>query len=148
MEKPPRDSYYELSYYTLEHPDKMYFIHQHFIDASTAQEADHSTKPIAITFALAGLYLFIEKNYSGKQVQMAHVQMSRNKKAWPTIKLPTKRGDITILEVLQTPSGIERDIMIRNWCISVWHAYEDCHEMIAAYVNSMSLTKAPGTKDH
>jgi len=140
MSKTDKELFYELTYYTLEHPDKIYFIHQHVVDVYTAQRADENTKPIAITFALAGLYLFLEKSYTGKQVQLAHIQMSQNKKVWPAIKLPEYRGEITILKVLEAPPGMERDIMIKKWCISVWEAYKDCHEVISTYVNSFPTT--------
>ncbi|MGB4837418.1 MAG: hypothetical protein WBP08_00365 [Saprospiraceae bacterium] len=55
------EEFYELSYYTLGHKDMGYFIHQHIVDAYQAQTADKDTKPIAITFALVGLYLYLEK---------------------------------------------------------------------------------------
>jgi hypothetical protein len=141
MKRSDQDLYNELAYYTLEHHDKKYFIHQHVVDAYTAQNADNNIKPIAIAFALVGLYLQIEQNYSGKQVQMAHIQLSKNKRALPAIKFPEQRGDITISEVLETIPGVERDIMIKKWCISVWEAYKNSHETIAAYVNSFRLTK-------
>lgn len=134
MKKSDQDLYYELTYYTLAHPDMKYFIHQHVVDAYTAQKASVNTKPIAIIFALAGLYLFIEKNFSGKQVQNAHLQMSKNKKDWPPIKLPKHRGTITISKVLDVPPGTERDAMIKRWCISVWQAFEESHEAIASLV--------------
>jgi hypothetical protein len=130
------EQYNELSYYTLGHPDKKYFIHQHLVDAYTAQKADENTKPIAITFALVGLYLYVEKNYSGKQVQIAHVRMSKYKKVWSDIKLPEKRGDITISKVLNTTPGTERDLMIKRWCISVWQAFEESHKTITSLVNT------------
>lgn len=136
MKKSDQDLYNELAYYTLDHPDKIYFIHQHVVDAYTAQHADDKTKPIAITFALAGLYLFIEKNYSGKQVQMAHLRMSKNRKVWPAIKLPGQRGEISILKVLAIPPGKQRDLMIKRWCNSVWQAFEESHEIIASLVKS------------
>ena len=136
MKKSDKDLYNELAYYTLDHPDKIYFIHQHVVDAYTAQHADDKTKPIAITFALAGLYLFIEKNYSGKQVQMAHIQMSKNKKVWPAFKLPEQRGEISILEVMETPPGVQRDLKIKSWCNSVWQAFDGCHEIIASHVRT------------
>ncbi len=66
-----QEQYYELSFYTLAHPDKD-FIHQHIVDAYAAQTASEKTKPITIYFSLAGLYLFIEKDYTGRQVQKAH----------------------------------------------------------------------------
>ena|ERR1035437_1812829 len=136
MKKSDQDLYYELAYYTPDHPDKIYFIHQHVVDAYTAQHSDDKTKPIAITFALAGLYLFIEKNYSGKQVQMAHVRMSKNKKVWPVVSLPDQKGEISILNVLDTPPGKQHDLMIKLWCNSVWQAFDENHETIASLVKT------------
>ena len=136
METADHDLYNELAYYTLGHPDKIYFIHQHVVDAYTAQHADDKTKPIAIIFALAGLYLYLEKNYTGKQVQNAHIQMSKNKKIWPFIKIPEQKGEITILKVLDTPPGKERDLMIKKWCHSVWQAYENSHASIESLVRA------------
>ncbi len=133
MGKSNLDLYYELTYYTLEHPDKIYFIHQHIVDCYTAQNADDNTKPIAITFALVGLYLYIEKDYSGRQVQVAHVQLSKYNKVFPPVKPPKQKGEITILEVLETPPGKERDFMIKKWCTSVWQAYKEYHDTIATY---------------
>jgi hypothetical protein len=134
MRTSDQDKYYQLSYYTLEHPDKDYFIHQHIVDAYTAQKADENSKPISIIFSLAGLYLYLERNYSGRQVQLAHMKMAGNKKGWPIIKLPVYRGEITVSEVLATPAGSRRDNMIREWCSSVWQAYTNSHGSIAALV--------------
>jgi hypothetical protein len=53
------DAYHELCGYTLTHGDAA-FIHQHVVDAFAAQHADAHSKPIGITFALAGLYLHLE----------------------------------------------------------------------------------------
>ncbi|HEX6716913.1 MAG TPA: DUF5946 family protein, partial [Pyrinomonadaceae bacterium] len=67
-----QEKFYELSYYTLAHQEPA-FIHQHIVDAFTAQTADQNTKPIAVAFALIGLCLYLEKNCTGKQVQLAHM---------------------------------------------------------------------------
>jgi len=123
------ERYSELSFYTLAHANKD-FIHQHFVDVYTAQNADEYTKPIAITFALVGLFLFIEKGYTGRQVQQVHMQMAKNKRVWPTFTLPEKRGDITIVDVLQTPAVKSRDEMIKKWCETVWEAYRDNHVIV------------------
>jgi hypothetical protein len=106
----PQHQFHELSFYTLAHPDTVYFIHQHAVDAFAAQAADENTKPIKLTFALIGLYLFLKKGYIGKQVQNAHVKLSQNKKVWPSLELPEKRGAVTV---------------------SVWDAYENWHHAIA-----------------
>jgi hypothetical protein len=135
MQPSSQDQFNEVSFYTLAHADTIYFIHQHIVDAYQAQMADSNTKPIALTFSLAGLYLFLEKNYSGRQVQQAHMKLAQNKKAWPQFELPKNRGEITVATVLAATPGKERDLMIRKWCESVWQAYKSSHQTIASLVN-------------
>lgn len=133
-----QEAYNELSYYTLAHTDSS-FIHQHIVDAFAAQSADEHTKPIRITFALIGLYLYIEKKYTGKQVQIAHTYMAKEKMVWPTFTLPKDRGNITVTDVLDTPAGEERDTLIQTWCSLVWRTYDESHEKIASLVRDAHL---------
>lgn len=128
--------YNELACYTLSLADKE-FIHQHIVDAFGAQRADKNTKPIGITFALAGLYLYLEKNYTGRQVQLAHIQMAKRKRKWPIFDLPEYRGDITAADVLNTAQGKEREEKIRIWCMTVWNAYRQSHVIVAGLVNDL-----------
>jgi hypothetical protein len=128
----PTGEFNELLFYTLGHPDKEYFIHQHGVDAFQAQTADEGTKPIGLVFSLIGLYLFLEKGYTGKEVQRAHMKMAEHKKTWPRLPLPYERGEITVTDVLNATPGQERDLMIKSWCVSVWNAYHDWHPTIAA----------------
>ena len=127
--KTEQELYDELRYYTLSHPDPR-FIHQHVVDAWAAQTASPASKPINITFALIGLYLYLEKGYSGKEVQVAHMQLAKAKRKWPTFKLPDTRGDIAVSDVLATPPGPERDRKIQEWCASVWAAYSQSREQV------------------
>jgi hypothetical protein len=133
---PDQEEYDALSFYTLSHPDADYFIHQHFVDAFSAQNADATTKAISIIFSLVGLYLLIEKKYSGKQVQRFHIRMAEDKKTWPDIALPEHRGDLRIRDVNDAPAGKERDEMIKKWCFSVWEVYKDNHKTIQSLVLS------------
>ena len=41
--------YAELAYYTLSHPDKEYFIHQHLVDAYLAEFADENEESLCLT---------------------------------------------------------------------------------------------------
>lgn len=116
------DAYHELSAYTLGHGG-LSFIHQHVVDAWAAQHADEGTKPIGLTFALVGLYLHLEKGFSGRQVQRAHMQMGREKRQWPGFILPAQRGAVTAIDVIAAPEGPERDKAIDEWCRSVWEAF-------------------------
>src|ERR1700723_2012267 len=117
-----QDAYDELQCYTLAHGDPS-FIHQNVVDAFTAQHANERTKPIALTFALVGLYLHIEKHYSGKQVQRAHMGLARQKNPWPTFPLPEARGNVSAIQVMAAPDGPQRDQLIHVWCASVWEAF-------------------------
>jgi len=138
-----QEQYYELSYYTLAHPDPR-FIHQHIVDAFAAQTANQDTKRIAITFALIGLYLFLEKNYTGKQVQLAHMRLATHKREWPKFDLPESRGEIRVADVLSEPAGEKRDAMIHSWCASVWQAYRENHQQVAALVSNYLVEPKDG----
>jgi hypothetical protein len=134
MQRSTQDQFNELSFYTLAHPDMIYFIHQHVVDAYQAQMANEKTKPIGLTFSLIGLYLYLEKDYTGRQVQQAHMKLAQNKKVWPAFELPISRGEITVSQVLHTAPGAERDSMIKEWCKSVWYSYKNSHETVASLV--------------
>ena len=126
--------FHELSFYTLAHPDKDYFIHQHIVDAFACQTADSETKPIKLLFGLVGLYLYVECQYTGKAVQKAHMMLAQHKKNWPSLTLPTDKGSIRAVDVLQSNEGMNRDNMIRKWCECVWSAYTENHDKIRTYI--------------
>jgi hypothetical protein len=125
------DLYNELAFYTLAHPDPA-FLHQLVVDTYTAQSASEGTKPIAVVFALIGLYLHVEKGYTGKQVQRAHMQLAKWPNAWPKLPLPQHRGEIRIELVLATEPGPAREAMIDRWCASVWESWQDSRPAIIA----------------
>ncbi len=124
-----QDAYDELQCYTLAHADPA-FVHQHVVDAWAAQHADDQTKPIALAFALFGLYLHVEKGLSGRHVQRAHMALARRGKTWPAFTLPPQRGAITALRVMASAAGPERDAAIDAWCRSVWAAFHESHKEI------------------
>jgi hypothetical protein len=135
QERYEQEMFYKLSYYTTAHPDPS-FIHQYAVDAFEAHYAHENTKPITITFALIGLYLHIEKNFSGKEVQQAHIKLGKHRKQWPTFNLPDYRGDITIYDVIAVPEGTERDEAILKWSGSVWEAYNENHKKVVDLVQT------------
>lgn len=131
-------AYDELQAYTLAHGDAA-FIHQHVVDAWASQHADEQTKPIALTFALIGLYLHVERGFSGRQVQRAHRTLARRKRSWPSFSLPQERGSITASRVMAAPAGPERDRAIDVWCASVWAAFGDSHRAVAELVEEHGI---------
>lgn len=132
------DAYHELCAYTLGRGDAN-FIHQHVVDAFAAQHAGEQSKPIGVTFALVGLYLMIEKQWTGKQVQRTHMQLARHKTPWPVFEMPHNRGTMTAIEVMAAPEGPERDQAIHAWCASVWAALSSHREDVASLLQQHGI---------
>jgi len=125
-----RDLFYELSAYTLSHEDPR-FIHQHVVDAYAAQHAAVNSKPIATTAALIGLHLFVEKGYSGRQVQRVHMRLGNRMKAWPEFAPPSERAGVNVAIVTAAPPGPGRDRRIEEWARSVWGTWAAVHSLVA-----------------
>jgi hypothetical protein len=132
------DAYNELCAYTLQRLDAA-FIHQHVVDAFAAQRATGLTKPINVAFSLAGLYLHVEKGFSGRQVQRAHMQLARRKRSWPTFVLPDDRGGLTVFDVMAVPAGAGRDELIDAWCASVWAAFAANRSAVIEFLRPYDL---------
>ena len=130
--------YEELAFYTLAHGDPA-FIHQHVVDAWMLQTADETTKPIGVTFALAGLFLHVEKHFTGRQVQLAHMKMAKRKREWPKFVLPAHRGSMTAADVLKTQPGPERDKAIYAWAAAVWDAYRSNRDALVGLLREYDL---------
>lgn len=127
-----REAYDEVYAYTMGRPG---FILQHVVDAYSAQTANDETKPMGLIFALVGLYLHVERNVSGDEVQKLHMRMARQKRQWPAIALPPERGSMTAADVLAVPESRERDHAIDEWCRSVWTAFRDSRQTIIDLVS-------------
>jgi hypothetical protein len=123
----------ELSYYTLAHDDPT-FIHQHLVDAYGAQHVRPSASTIGAAFALAGLYLAVERRFTGRQVQKMHMQMARRSKEWPRFDPPENVGPLTVADVLSAEPGPHRDEKLMEWCASVWIAWSSEHPRVRAMV--------------
>jgi hypothetical protein len=105
--------YHELTAYTLGLRDSA-FMHQHVVDAYAAQTADETSKPIAITFALIGLCLYLERGFTGRQVQRVHMLLAQRRRTWPRFLLPTARTSVTVRDVLSANPGSSREMAIHD----------------------------------
>ena len=117
-----QDLYNELTCYSLSHPDRS-FLHQHVVDAAADQLAGRSQRAIGVIFALVGLYLYIEMDFTGKRVQGVHPQLAKRRQQWPQLTPPRKGGDVSVRAVMTATPGKGRDEMIRRCCASVWNAW-------------------------
>ena len=112
----------ELTYYTLAHGDRRFF-HQHAVDAYGAQHLRVGKSTIGGAFTLAGLYLAVEKGFTGRRVQLMHVEMAKRSKEWPRFTPPATLGAMTVADVVAVEPGPERDERLLDWCKSVWAAW-------------------------
>ena len=134
-----QEAWDELAVYTLTRGDPT-FIHQYVVDAFAVQYSDEQTKPIKLTFGLVGLYLKIEKQFTGRRVQLAHMQMGKKKHVWPAFDVPTDRGSMRPSDVIATPAGAERDKAIDAWCISVWTPWQANRGILAELLDKHGIT--------
>lgn len=132
------EAYHELCAYTLTHGDPA-FIHQHVVDAWAAQRAHATTKPIGVFFALVGLYLHVERGWTGREVQRAHMALAKRPEPWPVTQVPATRGAITALDVLAVPPGPSRDAEISRWAASAWEPYGGSRETIEAFLRRRGI---------
>lgn len=128
-----RSTHEELQCYTLTLGDRT-FIHQHVVDAWTAQRAEPGGKPIGLAFALAGLHLHLDRGFTGREVQRAHMAMARATKEWPCFPIPEDRGTVTAIDVMRAAPGPDRVRAIDSWCASVWAAFHESHQAVAEVV--------------
>lgn len=141
-----RDLYHELSFYSLTHPNKDFFIHQYVVDTYTAQHASKEFKPIKNAFALIGLCLLVNYNYNGRQIQQAHMELAKTKRSWPMFLRPEAKAEITISDILLTKTYSSRDELIKKWATSVWQMYKADHQavmqLVLPYIESKKHEKS------
>lgn len=68
-----------------------FFHHQLCVDAYGAQHSGGSVRPITAVFALVGLYLAVERGFTGRQVQIAHMKLVKKagkRTDWPRLEPP------------------------------------------------------------
>lgn len=131
-----RAAYDEIYVYAMGRPG---FILQHVIDAYAVQTAAENPAAIGLVFGLAGLYLHVEKQFSGRQVQQAHQKLGARKRLWPVVVFPEARGHLTACDVLAAPAGRERDAAIEEWCRSVWGAFSHNRRTIVTLLEEYRL---------
>jgi hypothetical protein len=132
------EAYRTLCAYTLTRGDPD-FIHQHVVDAWAAQHASEKSKPIGVAFALVGLYLHVEHQFTGRQVQRAHMTLARDRRPWPVFMLSEDRGTMTVIDVMVAPEGAERDGAIHAWCASVWGALSESRNRVQVMLKQHSI---------
>lgn len=121
-----------------------FFHHQLCVDAYGAQHARGSARPIGPVFALVGLYLAVERGFTGRQVQKARMKLAAKAGKgfdWPRFEPPEPPWEITVAEVMGADEGPERDRMIRAWAESVWLGWARQHDLVRALCGKFDLDR-------
>jgi len=116
------------------------FIHQHVVDTYAAQHAGGKTRNITVIFGLIGLYLTMEKEYTGKEVQRAHMLIAKKRKTWPPLDPPEKTFHVTVADVLRANTDSEKKAAIHRWMTEVWEGWADRHEWIRETTETLLFT--------
>jgi hypothetical protein len=126
--------YHELMAFTLSLRDKD-FPHQVAVDTYAAQHCGPEMKPITISFALIGLYLVFEKGYTGRKVQLAHIQLGKLRKRWPRFDPPPSKAGITVRDVLRDIEPENYNGPFMGWGKAVWDTWTAEHTNIRMLID-------------
>jgi hypothetical protein len=130
--------YNELCAWSLSRGD-VGFVHQFVVDCWALQHATEETKPIGIVFPLVSLCLHLEHGYTGRQAQLAHMQLAKRRKDWPRIPVPKERARFKVSQILTLEVDAARDKAIDGWCAAAWEDWKDAQPTIRELVRSELL---------
>jgi hypothetical protein len=122
----------EVAGYTAAHIGLLENWHQMCVDAYLCQHVGPGTKAISICFGLNGLYMMLERGFTGLQARAAHGYQAENFTAWPRFEPPPDVGPLTAVDVALAGSPEEHVDLVRRWGRQVWDAWSHAHEEIAA----------------
>lgn len=131
----------EVAGFELSDPLLVSRFHQLTVDAYGAQHAGGPTGGIYVAYSLVGLYLALERGWSGTMVRGFHGRMGRPDATWPALPRPPSTGDLTVADVVA--AGVRagsRDghaLLVERWGRSVWEAWAPQQAAVA------SLTERP-----
>lgn len=122
----------ELTARVLQNPAVLGRWHQTSVDAYLLQHVGASTKPLAMNFALNGLYLVLERGWAGTAARAAHQRLSTRvpREEWVRFQPPVDVGVIRVLDVVRVGGVHETAGLIQQWGWSVWRAWGHVHEEV------------------
>jgi hypothetical protein len=126
-------AYHEVCAWSLSRRDG-HFVHQFIVDCWALQHATVGSKPISIVFPLVSLYLHLEHGQSGRQAQLAHMQLAKHRKDWPRMTPPADEIRFSVREVFDLESDAAREQAIHRWCELTWKVWKDSQQVIRELV--------------
>ena len=77
-----------------------------------------------------GLCLTFERGYSGREVQLAHMEMGKSRTAWPVFHPPPIKNMLNVRDALRDNLALDYRELLRNWGSSVWYYWKPEHERV------------------
>jgi hypothetical protein len=116
--------------------------HQLTVDAYGAQHAGPpGGRRSYVAYSLAGLYLALERGWTGIQVRSFHAKMGRPDTTWPELRRPLSTGVLTVADVVaagaRLASADGHAETVERWARSVWDAWADQHEAVRALTHRL-----------
>jgi hypothetical protein len=122
----------EVTSYVMQHAAALGRGHQTCVDAYAAQHVGPRMRPMTVCFALNGLYLVLERGWSGIAARDAHGHLARTvaREVWPSFEAPAGAGQLTVLDVALTDHAQAQAAAIEAWGRSVWATWSHVHDVV------------------
>ena len=126
------DLHGEVTSNVMQHPEVLGRWHQTCVDAYAAQHVGPQTRPMTVCFALNGLYLVLERGWSGIAARDAHGHLARTvvRADWPWFEPPSEAGPLTVLDVALSADPDAQGAAIEAWGRSVWATWSHVHDAV------------------
>lgn len=113
--------------FELAHAELARRFHQLTVDAYGAQHSGGDGRGIRIAYSLVGLYLALDRGWTGEAVRGAHQRMGRPQPHWPAFTRPAQVGLLTVLDVAEAGvwagSVSGHSAAVQRWAAAVWAAW-------------------------
>jgi hypothetical protein len=116
------------------HPTLAGRCHQLTVDAYGAQHSGPPTSRIYVVYSLVGLYLALERGWSGADVRALHQRMGHPDASWPPFRRPLVTAVLTIADVAVAGARLGsvegHAALVERWARSVWSSWADQHAVV------------------
>lgn len=107
--------YGEVVAYGYDHPKHLGRWHQTCVDAYRGQHVGPEAPQIAVAFALNGLYLVLERGFTGYEARKAHGYLASTVESWPRFTPPRSAGETTVLDIALASTPVEHARLVQGW---------------------------------
>ncbi len=126
--------YGEVLGYEHEHLAELGGWHQLLVDTYGAQHVGPRSPAITGAFGLIGLYLTLERGWTGLRVRAAHQALAARYRDWPLLGRPPEAASMTVQDLAFAGTPAEYVEVLHDWAGTVWASWRREHPRIAELV--------------